>query len=258
MDAICLITGPRTGADQLCAMLANFAELAAWRDVFGPDSVKSIDRTDWPLLRRLTGIDFDETKDFRLATFVREQATAWLDALEEVAVFRHKRVMSFQLVRNDLTVEETEQRVLGRHGLRAIFVVRKQIDSYVAMRRAEEQTAGRDGPVSLDADRFDAWLGAQERWYDHWRTYLTRRFLPCPVLRYETDIDQPVDRVLKRFAGAVAQVGITLRPPAAPASIGGDNEGPPAPMVEKVANWPAFSRELSARGIERRAFGYPL
>jgi hypothetical protein len=148
--------------------------------------------------------------------------------------------------------------VLNRVGLRAIMVVRKQIDSYIALRRAEEETHGRSGAVTLDVDRFDAWLGAQERWYDHWRTYLMRRFLPCPVLRYETDIDQPADRVLKRFAGAAAQLGVTLRVPANIADTGAGREPPPGPMVERVANWPAFSRELSARGIERRAFGYPL
>jgi hypothetical protein len=258
LDAICLITGPRTGADQLCAVLPNFSELAAYRDVFGPEGVRSVAPDDWPLLRRLTGVDFEESRDFRLATFTQQQPTAWLDALEQVAAFRGKRVASFTLVRNDLSVEATEAGVLNRIGLRTILVVRKQIDSYVAMRMADEQTAGRSGPVVLDPDRFDAWLGAQERWYDHWKTYLTRRFMPCPVLRYETDIDQPADRVLKRFAGAAAQVGITLRPPATVADTGIEKEGPPAPMVEKVANWPAFSRELSERGIERRAFGYPL
>jgi hypothetical protein len=258
LDSICLITGPKTGATQLCEALRNFGELAAYGDVFGPDGVGSVERDDWPLLRRLTGVDFVEAKDFRLSMHAQGQPTAWLDALEEVASFRGRRVMSFQLERNDLEVEVTEEKILGRHGLRAILVVRKQIDSYVAMRAAEEQLAGRSGPVALDPDRFEAWLDAQERWYEHWRTYLGRRFLPCPVLRYETDIDQPVDRVLKRFAGAAAQLGITLKPPAVITNPGPERPGGSTSMVEKVSNWPAFSRELLSRGIERRAFGYPL
>jgi len=238
-------------------VLQNFTELSCQRDIFASDGVASVNSDDWPLLRQRTGVDFVEAKDFRLATFVQGQPGAWLDAVAEVAAFRGRRVTSFELVRNDLPAEIVEEQILGRTGVRALLVVRKQIDSYVALRMAEEHATGHDGPLTLDADQFEAWLGAQERWYEHWKTYLARRFLPAPVLRYETDLDQPADRVLKRFAGAAAQVGITLRPPATITHTG-PAPTKPAALVETVANWPAFSRELLARGIERRAFGYPL
>ncbi|HHY49659.1 MAG TPA: hypothetical protein GYA10_07925, partial [Alphaproteobacteria bacterium] len=29
-------------------------------------------------------------------------------------------------------------------------------------------------------------------------------------------------------------------------------------LIDKVANWAEFNREIFARGLERRAFGYPL
>jgi hypothetical protein len=29
-------------------------------------------------------------------------------------------------------------------------------------------------------------------------------------------------------------------------------------MADKVTNWAEFSREIFARGLERRAFGYPI
>jgi len=56
----------------------------------------------------------------------------------------------------------------------------------------------------------------------------------------------------------VAQVGITLRmPPALP--FGGLSRQDREKVVAfKVKNWPEVSRALSAMGIEKRAFGYPI
>jgi hypothetical protein len=254
LDALCLLAGPHSGTDRLREVLAGFAELAPHGAVFAPDGAAGISPEDWPLLHQRTGIDFAEAKDFRLSTYAQSEPGAWLDALAALAAARGRRVTSFALGRDDLGIEASESAVLSRPGVRALLVVRKQIDSYVERCEAE----ARGGPVTLDADRFEAWLGAEARWYAHWKTWLGRRFLPAPVLRYETDIDQPAERVLRRFAGAAAQLGITLRPPALSVEPEGERAAPPALFVERVANWPAFSRELSARGIERRAFGYPL
>jgi hypothetical protein len=112
--------------------------------------------------------------------------------------------------------------------------------------------------LSLDADDFAAWMEAQERWYDRWRNWLNRRFLPCPILRYETDIDQPPEWALRRFASAAAQVGVTLRVPAALTTTGLVKQDRIKAAADKVDNWPAFSKALVARGLEKRAFGYPV
>jgi LPS sulfotransferase NodH len=263
LDAICLITAPRTGTNHLSEMLRNFEEVAPYREVFESDGVHGTDGRTWPLLRQLTGVDFINHKDKRLIGFAHEQPAALLDALEAAARSQGKRVMSFKLFRNNLPPEVVEQQIMTRPGLRALLIVRKQIDSYISWRKATTlgtwQGADTTGmPLTLDADRFQGWLIQQEQWYAHWKNWLERRFMPIPVLRYETDIDQPVERALKRFAMAAAQVGITLRPPVAATCVGLERQDKAKSLVDKVSNWAEFSREIFARGLERRTFGYPI
>jgi hypothetical protein len=263
LDAICLITAPRTGTNHLCEVLRNFEDVAIYREVFESDGVHGTDSGTWALLRQLTGVDFINHKDKRLIAFAQEKPAELLEALEAAAKSQGKRVMSFKLFRNNLPLEVIEGQIMPRHGLRAVFIVRKQIDSYISWRKAVElgiwQGADTTGMLlPLDADRFQGWLVQQEQWYRHWKAYLERRFMPIPVLRYETDIDQPPERVLKRFSAAAAQVGITLRPPAAVTHSGLERQDRARSLADKVSNWAEFSREIFARGLERRTFGYPL
>jgi hypothetical protein len=78
------------------------------------------------------------------------------------------------------------------------------------------------------------------------------------VLRYETHIDQPPEWVLKRFSAAAAQLGITLRLPAEITVPGLERQDRVKALADKVSNWPEFSRAIIAKGLEKRAFGYPL
>ena len=58
------------------------------------------------------------------------------------------------------------------------------------------------------------------------------------------------------FAAAAAQLGIILKVPVALEKPDALTKAVPA--MNRVGNWPAFSRDLFAKGLERRAFGYPL
>jgi hypothetical protein len=263
LDTICLIAAPRTGTNHLCEVLKNFPDLAPYGGLFAPEGPHGIDQESWPLLRQLTGIEFTNLRDRKLADFVHEHPTAWLDAVSEVATASRKRVLSFKINRDDLPIEVMEREILARPGLRMMTVVRRQVDSYVSWRKAVELGRWRDIDTTgmrlkLDADRFEDWLVQQERWYEHWRNILNRRFLPCPVVRYEIDIDVPVDRVLRRFASAAAVVGITLKAPAEMPHQGLVRQDKAKSIADKVTNWAEFSREIFSRGLERRAFGYPL
>ncbi|MDP1732381.1 MAG: hypothetical protein Q8L54_14645 [Devosia sp.] len=263
MDAICLIAAPRTGTNHLCEVLKNFEDLASFLELFENDGAHGTDPETWPLLRRLTGVDFANHRDRRLIAYTRENPSGWLDAVEAAAKAQGKRVMSFKLFRHNLPVETIEREIMPRTGVRVMMVVRRQIDSYVSWRKAVELGKWQDVDttgirLTLDPDSFAEWLDAQERWYDHWRNYLNRRFLPCPVLRYESDIDQqPAEAVLRRFAGAAAQLGITLKVPGAIATRGLQRQDRARNIGDKVRNWSEFSREVFKRGLEKRAFGYP-
>lgn len=263
MDAICLVAAPRTGTNHLCEVLKNFGDLASFLELFGNDGAHGTDPETWPLLRRLTGLDFASRRDPRLVSFTHEQPSAWLDALELAAKDSGKRVMSFKLFRHNLPIEAVEREIMARRGMRVMMVVRRQIDSYISWRKAVELGKWQDVDTTgirlrLDPGKFAEWLDAQERWYDHWRNYLNRRFLPCPVIHYETDIDQPVERVLRRFAAAAGQVGISLRPPVVVTHQGLERQDKARSLADKVTNWAEFNREVFARGLERRAFGYPI
>ena len=263
MDTICLIAAPRTGTNHLCEVLRNFPDLASYHGLFEPDGPHGIDEASWPLLRQLTGIDFANLRDRALIEYVHARPGAWLDAVAEAAQSQRKRVMSFKLVHGDLPIETIEREIVSRPGLRLVIVVRRQVDSYVSWRKAVElgRSRGVDTTgmrLKLDADRFEDWLSQQEGWYSHWRGLLSRRSLPCPVVRYEIDIDIPLERVLRRFAAAAAVVGVTLKAPPAITEHGLERQDKAKAVSDKVTNWAEFSREIFSRGLERRAFGYPL
>lgn len=232
LDTICLITGPRTGANHLMQLGGNLAELKTFPELF--ESLAERIEPDHVLDRAV----------------VEAQA-------------ERKRVLTFKLWHDTLEADTVEQLVLSRPGVRVIFVVRRQIDAYVSWCKAisVHKWHGIDTSavrLTLDADDFAAWMEAQERWYDRWRNWLNRRFLPCPILRYETDIDQPPEWALRRFSAAAAQVGVTLRVPAALTTTGLVKQDRIKAAADKVDNWPAFSKALVARGLEKRAFGYPV
>ena len=264
MDCVCLIAAPQTGAAYLGKVLEKFSILAPYPDVFSADGIPRIDCEAWPALRKATGIAFTDVADPQLTVYARDNPADWLDALEGAARERGKRIMSIRLSRGDLDTDVIEREIATRARLRFVMVVRKQIDSFVSWRRSVEISKWQGVGVSsdrlrlkLDADGFERWLDAQQRWYDHWRDFLNRRFTPCPVLRYEVDIDQPADRVLRRFAAAAGQVGIALRVPATIDDSYSHLRDKPESLADRVANWADFNRAIFARGLERRAFGYP-
>jgi hypothetical protein len=229
VDGVTIITGPRTGAGHLFALLNNF-EAVAPRDGLFADGVQ------------------DAPGRIDLAELEARSAG------KSLLVLKATSAMPRDVVERDL---------LGRTGMRAIFVVRRQIDAYVSYAKALALDAFRDTDltnvkVKLDAGRFAAWLDAEEAWYAHWKLWLERRSFPVPILRYETHLSVPPESALRRFASTVAQVGITVRVPAAfphPGLVKQDREKAAA---SRVKNWSDFSKGLIERGIEKRAFGYPI
>jgi hypothetical protein len=166
--------------------------------------------------------------------------------LESTALGRGCRVMSFPLFDGDLRVDD----LANRPDIRFVLVVRKQIDAYLDLLCAD------GSKPNLDAKALGEWLTAQERWYDRWRNLLNRRGLPCPVLRYESDIEQPAERVMRRFSAAASQLGVLLKLPTTLPDLPLPPK-PPAP-IDRVGNWVAFTKDVFALGLERRAYGYPL
>ena len=229
MDAITIITGPRSGAGHLFALLSN-VEAVAPRD----------------------GLFADGHAD----------ASARIDAAEAEARAQHKSLLVLKAT-SAMPREVVERDLLNRPGMRAVVVVRRQIDAYVSLAKATALNAFRDRDltgvkVKLDPAHFAAWLVEQEDWYGHWQEWLLRRSFPVPILRYETHLNIPPQSALRRFSGAAAQVGQTVRVPAElpyPGLVKQDRE---TAAAFRVKNWSDFSKALIERGIEKRAFGYPI
>jgi hypothetical protein len=229
VDGITIITGRRTGAGHLFALLRNFEAVAPSDGLFADGWQDAGGRID-------------------LAELEARAAGKSLIVLKATSAIPRDIV---------------ERQLLGRPGMRAVFVVRRQIDTYVSLAKATALDAWRDTDltpvkVQLDAQRFAVWLDEQEGWYAHWKAWLERRAFPLPVLRYETHLSVPADAVLRRFAATVAQVGITLRVPPALPFAGLNKQDREKAVALKVKNWPEFSRALTELGIEKRAFGYPI
>lgn len=232
LDTVCLISSPRTGANQLLSLCDNLAEAHAFPGLFS-------------------------TLAERLAP---EAAVA---AATEATRAAGKRVMIFKLWHDMLPLEQAISAVADRPGVRLVLVMRRQIDAYLSWCKAIElgqwqdvDTSDRKPNVSIEDLIF--FMEAQERWFAHWQAWLSRRYLPVPILRYETDIDQPPEWALRRLSAAAGQLGVTLRVPPTLTSKGLVKQDRIKAAADKVSNWPQFSRELTARGLEKRAFGYPL
>ncbi|MEO8757634.1 MAG: hypothetical protein ABI398_07765 [Devosia sp.] len=229
MDGVTIITGPRTGAGHLFALLRNFEAVAPSDGLFAEGYQDASGRIDLAELEARS-------------------------AGKSLLVLKATSAIPRDIVERDL---------LSRPGMQTILLVRRQIDTYVSLAKATALDAWRDTDltpvkVKLDASRFASWLTEQESWYAHWKAWLEKRALPLPILRYETHLSVPAESVLRRFAATAAQVGITLRvPPALP--FGGLKQQDREKAVAlKVKNWPEVSRALIEMGIEKRAFGYPL
>ncbi|HEX4298056.1 MAG TPA: hypothetical protein VHZ56_08530, partial [Devosia sp.] len=220
MDGITLITGPRTGAGHLMALLRNF------------DAVAPAD-----------GLLDEGPQD----------AGGRIDLFELEARAGGKTLVVLKAT-SALPRDTVEHDLLRRPGMRAMLVVRRQIDSYVSLAKASALDAWRDTDltpvkVKLDVARFAAWLAAEEAWYAHWKGWLERRAFPVPVLRYETHLTLSPDGVLRRFASAAAQLGITLSVPEALPFAGLVRQDREKAVALKVRNWPEFSRALGELGI---------
>ena len=232
LDTVCLIASPRTGANHLLSLCDNLAEAQPFPRLF-------------------------ETLAERLAP------EAAITAANEVTRAAGKRVMLFKLWHDMLPLEQAVATVADRPGVRLVLVMRRQIDAYVSWCKAIElgQWQGADTSglkLRASIEDFIAFMEAQETWFAHWQAWLGRRYLPIPILRYETDIDQPPEWALKRLSAAAGQVGITLRVPTNLAATGLTRQDRVRAAADKLSNWPQFSRELTVRGLEKRAFGYPL
>lgn len=232
LDTVCLITSPRTGANHLLSLCDNLAEAQAFPGLF-------------------------DTLAERLAP---EAAIA---AASEATRAAGKRVMIFKLRHDMLPLEQAISVVADRPGVRLVLVIRRQIDAYLSWCKAIElgQWQGVDTSelkLQVAIEDFIFFMEAQERWFAHWQDWLGRRYLPVPVLRYETDSDQQPEWALKRLSAAAAQLGVTLRMPAKLTTTGLVKQDRVRAAADKVSNWPQFSRELTTRGLEKRAFGYPL
>ena len=68
----------------------------------------------------------------------------------------------------------------------------------------------------------------------------------------------PPEAALRRFVAAAAQVGISLKVPPSLPHPGLKRQDLGKAAAFKVANWPVFSKALIERGLEKRAFGYPI
>lgn len=230
MDTVAIITGPRTGAGHLISLLDNIEAVASRGGLFSDGFTDAAGR---------------------------------LDLAELEARGAGKSMLVFRLT-SSVPREIVEREILSRPGTRAVLVVRRQVDAYVSLAKATAMGAWRDTDltnvkVKLDAARFAAWMEEQEAWYAHWKQWLERRSFPAPVIRYETQIQGlPADTVLRRFSSALSQLGLTLRIPAELPHAGLVRQDRERTVAFKVKNWPDFSRGLSERGLEKRAFGYPI
>ena len=137
MDAITIITGPRTGAGHLFALLRNI-EAVAPRD----------------------GLFVDGHAD----------VTVRMDAAEAEARTEGKSLLVVKAT-STMPRDVVERELLGRTGMRAIVVVRRQIDAYVSLAKATALNAFRERDLTGVKQCLDRIVPLASK-YPGWRSYL--------------------------------------------------------------------------------------
>lgn len=259
---ICIIGMRRTGSNHLMGVLRNFRELEATGELFNKQDVFGIGQM-LPELRKATGLPIPRLGDQMVKAYARGNPGGFLGAMEQAVRQKGKRAYCFKVFEDQLSREAIETQVLSRPGMRQVLLVRRALDSYVSLRKAEslDEWVGRDttaSPIALDAEAFAAWLETQGAWYGHWLARAKARGERPTVLSYEHDIDRPTPVVLWRFRRTARHSGIRLRMPLWPRKRGLARQDRTGDIQARIANWPEFSAGLERLRLSEAAFGYPL
>src|SRR3569833_2181609 len=146
MDGVTVITGPRTGAGHLFALLRNFEAVAPSDGLFA----------DGP-----------------------QDLSGKIDLFELEARAEHKSLIVLRAT-SALPRDVVERELLGRPGMRTIFVVRRLIDTYVSLVKATALDAWRGTALTpvmvfFVVGWFVVWFVVLLVWFCFWTNWLQRR-----------------------------------------------------------------------------------
>jgi len=250
---LCVIGVARTGSGLLIDTLAQFDRFFVRGEIFHPVAgVKDTEnlRVDIPRLAAMSGMDAGDVDG--LTAWARTNPNVVLDAL---LADGQGRSLAFKIFPAHLEPAQLEL-LFARRDIAFLFLLRRPIDSYISVVKAQSLKAWRNADTSdvrirADVRGFVEKCRVWSRWYATARTLVARHGHASGDILYDADLRR-ADRPL-RVASAVRAIGLdpgAFDPEIATRSRQ-DNE---MDYARKVENWSEFKAALDAAGLSAMAF----
>jgi hypothetical protein len=263
LQELCIIAVPRTGTNQVVALLANCKKIKSRGEIFHPKFSEGLSAEEVRLLGRAARQNFVGNDDPNLRSFVRRDPGVLLNVLRDAD--GGNCVNSFKLFPGHLTIDKFKGDILPRERISFLFVLRRPIDSFISSAKAEitgkyfgiDTTGLR---VRLDPAAFERRIRQWRNWYEKTSEMIIESGRQYNTLIYETDIACTIDQCFEKIREATIACGISpyaFEPP--PRTLSGlDRQDRRSVYRKKVANWDEFIHQVTKRKLRKLAFAYFL
>ena len=128
---ICVVSIPRTGTNHLFNLAKGFSRLKVRFEVFHDREAFSLTPKDIEKHSRFFKYNFTSAKDRNLIKTIRENPVKTLETLSSFP----EKITIFKVFQDHLT-DTTMDELLAMNGIAVLFVLRKPIDSYISLLKA--------------------------------------------------------------------------------------------------------------------------
>jgi hypothetical protein len=256
---VCILGTARMGTNHLCRILSCIPEIDARTEPFHPTYCYGLHRHELIELSRRARASFEPSNDNPEAVKIaRRHPTHVLDCLSSLTA-PEKRIASFKILPDQLTLPQIERKILGRPDVIVVFLRRRPIDAYISLMKAAHLQEWQDVDttdlrIEIDAANFLSWWRACANWFVRLEAECWYRNKPFHRLSYEDDIAIAPAETARRFCALLEPYGLGDFTFPDDAQIAGlERQDRNAGLADRVSNWPEFQRRLDEIGGSDKA-----
>jgi hypothetical protein len=257
---VCILSVGRTGTNHLAKILSHIPEIDSRRELFNLDRIWWMHPHELAEFSRRVGKALPCSPESRqTVNTVRRRPGLALDCLVDMLA-PEKRVLTFKVFVNQLTVRQVKKAIIRRPDTVIIFIRRRPIDTYISHRKASQlrqwvRVDTTDIKVNIDVRRFLKWWRQTSAWYRGLEAACWSTDKPFYELTYESDIAMSPMGAARRFCAILEDCGLgpfTL--PRDDLELGLTQQDRSKDVRDRMVNWPEFQRHLTTRGSLAKAF----
>ncbi len=250
---------PRTGTNHLFYTLRNVERLNVRFEMFNKDEAYTISKEEVRLLAEKFGTSWDDNRDPEFIDWSARNPAKLLNFLAGKVAPNFDN-MIFKLFPNQLTMGQLKALLTETPNLRAIFIRRRPIDSFISMMKSiqtqkylNHNTSGL--MVDLCPRYFMEWWSSNYNWYRMAENLVEKFSVPNLALSYEGDIDVGDEALRQNIIAVGKSIGLNFIHSTDQQYKGLEKQDKETRYEKKVANWVEFEAVLRAEHFYDRAFG---